>query len=380
MFRAEPPEKDIVAKAVERRRAAEAARRVRIFNTKNRVMGLDLPAIENQVTEKREREKMEKQRDRAYELLGATIDEVLRKRQTEEEERRTELSRDLVHFWATEQRAEDSRDADLTFNHQGAVKLSHPKSEMGPACMQVFAGEGIGEREKKRAQMEENERVLRAQRDEREQRQQKQKLRELLTDMEMVQLDQRAVHLDALESECKRAACIALSSYNQAQAEERTERLRQEKMKKEGEELMEVKHMVTSDLLTECLEAAERQGVGTADRTPGILCDRWKGMRAEQLSAIHRQQEEQRSEKERQRQIERQTELAWDVELMRQARAQEEEEKRLRELERERRIQLDNVNQQLATEQRAYQQYLNKNVYTNRPSARFFSQFGSSTR
>lgn len=40
---------------------------------------------------------------------------------------------------------------------------------------------------------------------------------ELLTGRELVEKDLRAVQLNALEEECKRAAHIALSHYNQAQ-------------------------------------------------------------------------------------------------------------------------------------------------------------------
>lgn len=53
-------------RAVERRRAAEVARRKRIFNTRNRVIGLDVHALEQQVAERRECEGAERQREMAY--------------------------------------------------------------------------------------------------------------------------------------------------------------------------------------------------------------------------------------------------------------------------------------------------------------------------
>lgn len=81
------------------------------------------------------------------------------------------------------------------------------------------------------------------------------------------------------------------------QADERRERERQEKLKWEGEEMVEVLHMMTSDLLTESPEAAKREGEGSAE-APRVLPDRWKGMGPEQLSAIYRQREEQCAAKE----------------------------------------------------------------------------------
>lgn len=49
-------------------------------------------------------------------------------------------------------------------------------------------------------------------------------------------------------------------------------------------------------MLTECPEAAERDVGG--GRPPKILVDRWRGMRPEELSAIHREQEAQRLERQ----------------------------------------------------------------------------------
>ena len=74
-------------------------------------------------------------------------------------------------------------------------------------------------------------------------------------------------------------------------AAERTETQREQHRKEEGQRLAEMGHMVTSDILTECPEAAER-GQGR------VLTDRWRGMTPQQLSAIHREREEQRLRKQ----------------------------------------------------------------------------------
>ncbi|KAJ8397002.1 hypothetical protein AAFF_G00010560 [Aldrovandia affinis] len=365
--------------SVERRRAAEAARQKRIFNTRNRVIGLDRTALESQVAEKRERENVEREQDKAFESLRA-IHDVLVKQQCEDEERRSAaLSRELVQFRATHQRAQDSRDADLNFNQQVGSTHSPSASEedLGPASMQVFQGGDGMDREKKIAEMEENKRVLTAQRQEREKMCLHKKSIELLWGRAQLQQDVRELQLSAAEDEHKREAQVALSKYNQAQAAERAEQQRMERMKDEGENFAEVWHMMTSDLLTECPEVAERGGGGAG---PSVLRDRWKGMSAEQLSVIRRQREEQVAEKERRREAERQREAAWDSLQKGQSRQGEEEGKRERERERERRTEMDRFNTQLAKEQRAHQQYLDKSLYTNRPAVSYFKQFNNSSR
>lgn len=99
-------------------------------------------------------------------LLRLSLDEMAMREKQEEEELRRELDRDLVQYRAIYQRAEDSRDADINYDRQGAPDVAY--SELGSASMQVFQGEDINEGERKRAQMEMNERNLRAQMEERE--------------------------------------------------------------------------------------------------------------------------------------------------------------------------------------------------------------------
>ncbi|XP_016333866.1 RIB43A-like with coiled-coils protein 1 [Sinocyclocheilus anshuiensis] len=381
MYKVDLPVDESALRAVERRRAAEAERKNRIFNSSSRVIGVDLRALHKQREEKQERLEMGKQRDMAHDLLRLSLDEMAMQQKKEEEELRRELAQDMVQYRAIHQRAEDSRDADINYGRQAApdASISVSDSALGPASMQVFLGEGINENEKKRAQKEMNERNLRAQKEEREKQEREQKNRELLTGRELVEKDLRAVQLSALEEECKRAAHIALSHYNQAQAEERMEREQQERLRREGEELEEVQYMVTSDLLTERPEAAKRKTESSAEG-PRVLTDRWKGMTPQQISEIHRKREEQCLEKERLREMERQRDVAWDYHLTEQARQQEREENRDKELQRERRIQLDKYNQQLAREQQAHQHYLDKQQYTNRPTVHYFTQFSTSSR
>ncbi|XP_056095389.1 RIB43A-like with coiled-coils protein 1 [Rhinichthys klamathensis goyatoka] len=381
MYKVDLPVDESEQRAVERRRAAEAERKSRIFNSRSRVIGVDLRALHKQQDDKRDRLEMEKQRDMAHDLLRLSLDETALQQKKEDDELRRELAQDMVQFRAIHQRAEDSRDADINYDRQEAPDacISVSDSALGPASMQVFLGEGINENEKKRAEMEMNERNLRAQKEEREKQEREKKNRELLTDRELVEKDLRAVQLNALEEECKRVARIELSRYNQDQAEERMERERQERLRREGEDLAELRYTVTSDLLTERPEAAKRITESSAEG-PRVLTDRWKGMTPQQISDIHRKREEQCLEKERLRKMERQRDLAWDYHLTEQARQQEREETRDKELQRERRAQLDKYNQQLAREQRAHQHYLDRQLYTNRPKVQYFTQFNTSSR
>uniref|UniRef100_A0A672YUD4 RIB43A-like with coiled-coils protein 1 n=1 Tax=Sphaeramia orbicularis TaxID=375764 RepID=A0A672YUD4_9TELE len=368
MYKVDLPVDDSTERVVERRRSAETARKARIFNSRLRVIGIDSDALNQQVHEKNHQQNMEKQRDKAFDNLRLSHDEALLQQDINEKEKRAALQSDLTQYWATYQRVEDSRDADLKCDLKRALRITIPESELGPASMQMFEGEGIGEEQKRKEQIKMTERDLRAQKEDNERRRMRENHQgeETSTSKELVYQDLRGVQLRALEEECAKATRIALDNYNQALAAEQAEKLKEQRRREERENLDEIWHTATSDMMTECAEAAERGPGG--GRPPQVLTDRWKGMSPEQLSAIHRERDAQRREKQV---------LESRLKLTKEA---EEEEKRAAELTRQKRIELDQYNMLLAKEQQAHQEYLNKKLYTNKPTKDYFNQFNTSSR
>ncbi|XP_037629984.1 RIB43A-like with coiled-coils protein 1 [Sebastes umbrosus] len=378
MYKVDLPVDQSIEKAAERRRSAETARKARIYNTRHRVMGLDLDALNKQVQEKKHQQNMELQRDKAFDKLREYQDEALLQQDNDEREKRAALHTDLTQYWATHQRVEDSHDADLKCGLKGAFEITIPESELGPASMKIFQGEDIGEEQRRREQMKKRDRDLRAQKEDNERKHVGDKHREMLMSRELVHQDLRGVQLRALEEERKKAARVTLNNYNQALAAERTETLREQHRREERENLAEMRHTLTSDMMTECAEAADSMMGG--GRPPRVLIDRWKGMSPEQLNAFHREREEQCLQKQRQRDAEKIQDAAWDLQLLKMSRAAEEEQRKAEELRREKRMQTERYNMQLAEEQQAHQEYLNKKLYTNKPSKDYFYQFNTSSR
>lgn len=67
MYKRDLPEVDYSSQAaVERRRTAEAARKARIFNTRSRVMGVELNTLAQQVEERQLQRAAERQREKAF--------------------------------------------------------------------------------------------------------------------------------------------------------------------------------------------------------------------------------------------------------------------------------------------------------------------------
>lgn len=182
------PADQTTEKAVERRRSAEAARKARIFNTRLRVMGIDTNALRKQVEDKKHSENMEMQRNKAFGKLTTPIkfqqfcdysweiwykgiqcspkkitfltlnkedwhlfcfytilekltkqhNDLLLQQEINETNQRAALHTNLAQYWATHQRAEDSRDADLKYDLKGAVGITVPEGQLGLASMQIF--------------------------------------------------------------------------------------------------------------------------------------------------------------------------------------------------------------------------------------------------
>ncbi|XP_030590208.1 RIB43A-like with coiled-coils protein 1 [Archocentrus centrarchus] len=378
MYKVDLPVDQSKEKAVERRRVAETARKARIFNTRLRVMGLDLDALNQQVQEKKHQQHMEKQRSKALDKLRIYQDEALMQQDNDKMEKQRAVNIGLTHYWANHQRVEDSHDADLKCGLKGAFKIAIPESELGPASMQIFKGEGVGEEQMRKEQIKKTERDLRSQMDENKKRHMRNEHREMLASKELVQKDLRGLQQAALEEQCKRATRIAHDNYNKALAREQAEKLNEQHKKEEQEDLAEMWHTMTSDMMTECAEAAERQVGG--GRPPQVIPDRWKGMSPEQLNIIQQEREQQRLEREKQKDAEKIQDAAWDLKLLKLTREAEKEDRRAAELRREQRIQMDHYNMQLAREQLAQQEYLNKTLYTNKPTKDFFYQFNTSSR
>ncbi|XP_057680562.1 RIB43A-like with coiled-coils protein 1 [Corythoichthys intestinalis] len=361
---------------VERRQAAEAARKVRVFNVRQRVMGLDLDALNQQTQEKKHREKMERERDKVYDELRLKHDEKLIQKDREERKLREALHTDLTQYWSIQQRVEDSRDADLKCSLRGAFSINLTEPELGPSSMQIFQGEDIGEAQRKREQMKQTEGDLLAQMEQNERRCMKEKHREMLAEKELLQQDIRWKQRHQAEEESKKAARVALDHYNQALATEQTETRKEAHGDEERETLAEKWHILTSAMITEGWDTAVKQ---LKEGKPAAT-DEWRGMSPEQLSAIYKEREEQCIERQRQRDIEKNQEAAWNSQILKASGEARQEETRTSDLRRAKRIQADQFNTQLAKEQQAHQQYLNKELYTNKPTQDYFRQFNTTSR
>ncbi|XP_032626037.1 RIB43A-like with coiled-coils protein 1 [Chelonoidis abingdonii] len=379
MHKVDLPLENKEAAALEARREREKQRLSRIFNARHRTMGVDVEALRSQVEERKLREETEKRRDETYDAERVLCDQVAQMLEEEECQRVRRLHQAVQEFREQQQPPSTRREWDL-YNPEG-LRQDHPARvsdydpHCGPASLQRFAGEDLALPTRHQLQQEQQCHSLEEQRAEWQRAMADSKYADMLEDKKRVELDLRAQQLAQLEEECRHAKDLATADYNRAQEAEAAEQHRLAHQQEQDDNQAEIHNHLTGPLLTE--------DPAVADSPLGphrILTDRWKGMSPKQVEAMWKAQEEQRQENQRLREAERQREAEWEAQRQLAARAAmvlEEEQRRAR---LQLRKGLDAYNQQLAQEQRAQQQYLQRELYTNPPSAAYHLQFNTSSR
>ncbi|XP_007425792.1 RIB43A-like with coiled-coils protein 1 [Python bivittatus] len=367
------------AAAIEARRNREKQRQSRIFNARYRTMGVDLEGLKRQVEERKLRENMEKQREEAFDADRVQCDKVAQMLEEEEHQRKKRLSQDLVEFREREQqpfmrREWDIHDPEVVRKGQPA-RVSDDDPRCGPSSMQCFAGEDLNSAARLKLQKEQNKHALEEQRTERNKELGDQKYADNLEGKKRIELDLRAMELARLEEECRRAKAMAIADFNRAQAAEVAEQQRLSQQREQDDNYVEIHNHLTGNFLSEDPDTAK-----SLLGSHRVITDRWKGMSLEQLQAVWKMQKEQCRENQKLRQEERQRVAEWDRQRELAAHTAMQMEEQEQNFRVELRKSLDAYNQELADAQKSNFQFLEKEVYTNAPTAHYHLQFNTSSR
>ncbi|XP_043829702.1 RIB43A-like with coiled-coils protein 1 isoform X2 [Dromiciops gliroides] len=164
----QPEEKQAVA--IEARRNREKQRQSRIFNVRNRVIGVDVEALRSQVQEQRWRADAEKAREAAFDASRVQCDLVAQLLEREEVQRARQASQQIQAFRDREQRPQDRQDFDLydpeRLQKEKLAQAGNLDTCYGPSSMQHFDGEDVGQSSRQRLLREQSRWELSRQREE----------------------------------------------------------------------------------------------------------------------------------------------------------------------------------------------------------------------
>ncbi|XP_019574482.2 RIB43A-like with coiled-coils protein 1 isoform X1 [Rhinolophus sinicus] len=373
-----PPDPKEVA-AIEARRNRERERQSHIFNVRNRVLGVDVAALNRQVEEQKLWKATERSKEAAYATSQVQYDVVAQMLQKEEAERTRRLAKKVQEFREQKQQLKNKQELNLWDQDQCWKDFPAHAGDYspcyGPASMQCFAGEDLHRATCLKMQQEQFRYNLEKQVQERQQAKLDEQYADKLNDQLRLAMDARATQVAKLEESCRIAMSSARANANKAKAAELAEQKRQEHQHQQEANFMEIQNQIMSDLLTENPQVAQHSA---SPRRVLAYC--WKGMTPEQRAAIMKAQEMQRHEQEAQRQAKQALDAEWESQTTCLAQAAMELEEQERQLCAEFQRGLGSFNQHLAKEQKAQENYLNSIIYTNQPTAEYHLQFNTSSR
>lgn len=202
-----------------------------------------------------------------------------------------------------------------------------------------------------------------------------QKYADHLYDLKAREMDQRACELASAEADCRRAINMATKDMNEALARERKATEDSERQQEQDDNFTEISNHVFGDMLTENPDVAQ-----SAFGPHRVITDRWKGMSPAQLAEIRHIQQAQIEEKQRLKQQEEEQEKEYNRLRLTQAKAGILAERSIERKKKEIEVDQADENRRLSAEQRAKMEYLDKEVYTNNPTAAYFMQFNTTSR
>ncbi|XP_063538063.1 RIB43A-like with coiled-coils protein 2 [Cydia strobilella] len=360
----------------ERRRQCELERRSRIFNARNRKIGVDLPFLERQVAEKRAERDEQQRRDLAFAaqmIKDSNLASVLEAREQEERRR---IGSEIDNYRQLYQRPQDRREFDL--NDPDVLKKQLPpraSDVIGMSSAQKFEGEDLEYEERKKIMAVQKNSWLEQQVQERKAAEEERKAAEAAYMMAIKARDSRASELDRLEGECRYRLGQANLRYNEALAAERKQLEQVMKEQEDADNTAEMYNNLTSDMLTENPDVA-KSALGK-NRAIGFM---YKGMNQEELKKFYAAQKEQMAAAKARREADDKMEAEWQA-LAKSiqnevARQDIQDQRKRREIAR----QLMEENQLLAMAQKEKEKYFREVVYNNTPTDLYYSQFNTTTR
>jgi len=365
--------------AIERRRIREQQRQSRIFNARVRTIGVDLQSLEQQVDERKWMEEQERRREEAFAADMARNDKICMLLQKRQENDLKQLNKGINKFRKDHQRPEDRREFDI-YDPEGKKKdkparVSDDDPRCGVSSMQKLLGEDLNEKERKKLQQEQHEEWMKQQMKEKAQELANLKEAQRLYDLKAIETDQRSLELAHAEQECRRAINMAQKDMNQALARERQVKEDNQKQQELEDNLTEISNHVFGDMLTENPAVAQ-----SAFGSHRVIPDRWKGMSPSEVNTIRYTQHQQVDEKKRLEEEEAQRDAEWNKQMLGNAKAALSLERQQERLRKDLMKKQAEENLRLSAEQKSRLDHFKREVYTNIPTAAYFTQFNTSSR
>ncbi|KAK2841966.1 hypothetical protein Q5P01_012166 [Channa striata] len=344
------------AAARQLRRNREAERKERIFNDKIRTIGVDKQGLDKQVKEKKEEEEAENEKETAHaaELVhNSTLACILHNRQVKEKQA---IEKAIVSYRHQNQQPWTQREYDLN-DPERCRKMDPGDAQMMPPGL---VGEDPESESRKQRQREQLRQWLTQQRSERAAERHQRRLEEQQYDKSRVELDNKALQLQSLDLERRKAEATATKEYNLTKANVE-EKCRQEQARSDKASGADITNLLL---------------IGADIEVPGLTTVTDRKAPPESLQQVIQFQKYQIEEKKRAEMEQKQEEELYDRMRLDSARTALLIERQQARLDKQLRRNLDSTNVQLAE----IHKQQNPDIQRGHIDNSFFSKFNTCTR
>lgn len=380
MFKVDLPLDPREKAKIEARRNRDEQRKSRIFDAKQRTMGLDIESLNAQVEEKKRREAEERDFNAAADtetLRHAKIMELLHQRQTAD---RRAMEKADLEFRATQQLAATRREFDL--NDPDVLKKATITREgdddprLGVSSLQMFQGEDLSAKERKRLQAEQQRQWLQEQRDIEAEKQAADEQEQRFLELQQLQQTVRLRDLSAAEDTRRRELERATAEHNKQLIETRAAAEAQRRAAEQEQDSKDQLAAYYGSLLSEDHHSAQPAVGGTVR----VLSDRYKGMTDAQRAEYRAAQLAQIEESKKRQEEARQEDAVHDKHTQLIDRTLQLRDRDSARSRRDFARQQNELNATLAAEQKARREHENKIAARNTIDTSFHDQFNRDAR
>ncbi|BES98169.1 RIB43A [Nesidiocoris tenuis] len=354
----------------------EEERRKRIFNAKQRLIGIDYAALDEQINEKKERERQEKLEEELWNKKVEQNMNMVRMMDKQKEADRQQSLKELNEYRLQFQKFEDRREFDLNdpVAYKTPLVLDPKDKRFGVSSITRFEGDEDDPGSRAKLQLEQQHVWLQQQMMERNQQECARRAADLALEEAEIAEGLRFRALRDIEEQCRREQIKKTALFNKALAVKKMQE-KYEEMKKEAEDIETHKmNVLTANLHLE--DGGGQSALGPNRKSSST----YKGMSLAEKEEIKAIQLHQISEGRDRRRAEEAEEKAWnDYQMGLQQSIRFIDMKHAAEVARHE-AQIRQENKNLLEEQIARKQFLDSHVYKNKCSEEYFKQFNKSTR
>ena len=290
----------------------EEERKARIFNAKQRTIGIDKDGLEQQIQENQRSQEEVKKMDQAFADRLLVTEQRVQLMEREVQRARKENLMSIQDYRDQMQQKYMRKEWDLndplSLRKDRPARMADDDPIVGPASLQKFAGEDLDYGNRFRKQQQQQAMWVVEQMSEKQDQIEQEREMERLFAERQSEIDERRSELEIEEMKSRAAMNYAVRDYNLALSEAKKEQETIRKMEEMEDALEEIKNQISSNTLTE-----NRATTISCIAPHRYIKYHFKGLDPEQVRSIREEQIRQANEKANQKKMEQEEDQNWDL-------------------------------------------------------------------